>query len=147
MSIKRARGESGHTAVDASVMVMLMVVMLVGGTFVARWVGDSSAAEAAPARIDYMASQIDEEAKGLPEGTLVKSVYTQRSGFDTSSMEVSFNDSKTGDLKASRSIDAPMEYSSEVTGTVGDYTITYTGEKLEFTYDSSTGKTTEKELN
>jgi len=148
MSIRSAKSEGGFTTVDFIVMVVLMAVLIGGGTFLAKWVEDSGAEKNAPAVIERMASQIDEEAEGLSEDTSLKSVYTRRLGFDNNStMDVSFNDPESRALTAKRSIPASADYSSKVTGTVGDYTITYTGEKLEFTYDSTTGEVTKEERN
>jgi len=145
MGIRSIKSESGLTTVEILVILVLMVVLLGGGLLAGTWMKNSITEKAAPASIERTASQIDEEAEGLSGETLLKSVYTERPGLDNSTMDVSFNDSETKALTAKLSIPASSDYSSKVEGTVDDYTITYTGKDVEFTYDSTTGEITKEE--
>ena len=143
------RGQAtGRTGAMVNIMVVsAMVALAMGGSIVFGKIMDSANRENAPAILENIASQVDAEAKGLPEDTLLKSVYSARYGVldDNSVMDVSYNDPETGVLKATRSIEASSRYSSEVKGTVGDYTITYTDSDAQFTYDSTTGETVKEE--
>ena len=139
---------TGRTGAMVNIMVVsAMVALAMGGSIIFGKIMDSANRENAPAILENIASQVDAEAKGLPEGTLLKSVYSARYGVldDNSVMDVSYNDPETGVLKATRSIEASSRYSSEVKGTVGDYTITYTDSDAQFTYDSTTGETVKEE--
>jgi len=143
------RGQAtGRTGAMVNIMVVsAMVALAMGGSIVFGKIMDSANRENAPAILKNIASQVDAEAKGLPEDTLLKSVYSARYGVldDNSVMDVSYNDPETGVLRATRSIEASSRYSSEVKGTVGDYTITYTDSDAQFTYDSTTGETVKEE--
>jgi len=95
--------------------------------------------------IGQVAETLNRSAQGLPGDTELFGSF-QGSG------TISFTDPESSQLQRSELIDSQGSYYSyEVSGTVDDYSIELSFERdsktHQLTYDSTTGKTTEKELN
>jgi len=150
LSIRRVLNRSSLSAADAiaiAVIPSVLVLLAIGAYSSIKGTEVDLGEQLAPSQIEAIAYNIDEEAEGLSDDTLLKSVYTENRGLldDGSTLDVSFNDPETKALTAKRLISASAGHRPEVSGTVGSYTITYTGERLEYSYDSTTDKITSKE--
>ena len=135
-----AKGKRMRTIALATLALVVLFVLIGISVGISVANGNANRLEQVPATLEIVATQVDQGGRNLPRDTVV-------TGSLQDGQRVSYTDPKTGSVWGTVERELPHSFSHEVSGTLGEYTITATvkvgGKEHHFVYDSKTDKVTE----
>lgn len=135
-----AKGKRMRTIVLATLALVVLFILIGLSVGISVANGNANRLAHVPTTLEIVATQVDQGGRNLPRDTVV-------TGSLQDGQSVSYIDPKTGDSLGTVERDLPHSYRHEVSGVLGEYTITSTvevgGKEHRFVYDSTTDRITE----